>query len=494
MKTIGIDLGSSSIKISIFAAETGCCIDTVQEPSEEMDIESIKPDWAEQDPELWWTYLKLGLKKLITNSKVDINEIKAIGISYQMHGLICVDKNLKPLRKAIIWSDSRAVTIGNKAFDDIGMEICSNHLLNSPGNFTASKLAWVKENEPEIYQKIYKIMLPGDFIAMKFTGKINTTPSGLSEGIFWDFVHNNISSDIIKNFNFDSGIFPDIVEQFGYQGEISDKTARETGLTKGTFITYRAGDQPNAALSLNVFEPGEVAASAGTSGVIYAVADKSNFDKLSRYNNFIHVNHKPESPRYGVLLCINGTGILNSWIKKTFAKDLDYRQINEIAVNAPIGSEGLSILPFGNGAERMLENITNSCQINGINFNVHRIEHFLRASQEGIAFAFNYGINILNQKGINIRTIKAPYSSMFLSPLFRQTLANITNCKIELYNTDGSLGAARAAAYGAGKYNNLNEAFANLKIIKEILPEAKNNQLLKAYDLWLITLNKYIHN
>ena len=491
---LGFDVGSSSVKASLVNADTGKCAATAFFPEHEAPIMAVKTGWAEQDPEMWWENAKLSLKKIMADAGAKAEEIKAIGISYQMHGLVCVDKELKPLRPAIIWCDSRAVTYGDKAFHALGAEKCLQHLLNSPGNFTAAKLAWVKENEPDIYNKIYKVMLPGDYIAMKLSGVANTTVSGLSEGMFWDFKQNQVADFLMDYYGFDKSIMSDIVPTFSVQSEVSEKAAEETGLMKGTPISYRAGDQPNNAVSLNVFNPGEIASTAGTSGVVYGVLGDINYDKKSRVNTFAHVNHEVDKTRLGVLLCINGTGILNAWVRRNIlASGVGYAEMNEIASKVAIGSEGVSVIPFGNGAERVLENKEIGCTVTGLSFNKHTSAHIVRAAQEGIVFSFCYGMEIMQQMGMNIKKIHAGKANMFLSDIFRQTLAGVSGATIELYDTDGSVGAAKGAGIGVGIYKDNNEAFATLDKLMVIEPdENKRAEYLHAYSEWKSQLGKMV--
>ena len=486
MYLLGYDIGSSSVKASLVNAESGKCVSSAFFPKTEAEIIAVKPGWAEQNPESWWENLKLATQAVLTKSGVDARDIKAIGISYQMHGLVCVDKNGQVLRPAIIWCDSRAVPYGQKAIEMLGEEMCLSHLLNSPGNFTASKLAWIKENEPAIYERIDKIMLPGDYIAMRLSGTICTTISGLSEGMFWDFKNGRIADFLMNHYGFDSSLIADIKSTFSEQGRVNAAAACELGLKEGTSITYRAGDQPNNALSLNVFNPGEIASTAGTSGVVYGVNGEVNYDPKSRVNTFAHVNHSAGQTRLGVLLCINGTGILNSWVKRTVAPEgISYNDMNVLAAQAPIGSAGLSILPFGNGAERMLENKETGCSVQGINFNLHEKSHIVRAAQEGIVFSFKYGIDIMEQMGISIQKIHAGKANMFLSPPFREMLAGVTGAVIELYDTDGSVGAAKGAGIGAGIYKDNNEAFATLEKVEVIEPKpADREAYAEAYGRW----------
>lgn len=486
MNTIGIDVGSSSVKLALLNTETGICMASIQFPeTEEMIINSPQTGWAEQNPELWWEYVKKGIKYLLSVQGAKAENVTAIGIAYQMHGLVCVDKENRVLRPSIIWCDSRAVYIGNDAFEKIGKTKCLSHLLNSPGNFTAAKLAWVKQNEPEIFDKIHKIMLPGDFIALRFTGETTTTSSGLSEGIMWDFQENSPANFLLNYFGIDESLLSSRVPQFGFQGQILGSVAEDLGLNKSVQITYRAGDQPNNAFSLQVLNPGEVAATAGTSGVVYGVTDQVKYDPLSRVNTFLHVNHEPLHPRLGVLLCINGTGILNSWLKKNIAVGCSYEEMNALASSVNAGSEGLLILPFGNGAERVLQNKDSDCRIHGLNFNNHTRAHVIRAAHEGIAFAFKYGMDIMNESGISLGVIRAGYANMFLSPVFRQTLSTITGTEIQLFNTDGALGAARGAAVGAGIYAGFGQAFENFKRVDTIQPHtAQQTRLDEAYQKW----------
>lgn len=481
MILLGYDIGSSSVKASLVDAESGVCLDSASYPDTEAPITAPRPGFAEQRPEDWWSYLKAATARLYERER---KAVGAIGISYQMHGLVCVDKDLNPLRPAIIWCDSRAVPYGNRAFEQLGAEWCLEHLLNSPGNFTAAKLAWVKENEPEVFAKIDRILLPGDWMAAKMTGEACTTVSGLSEGIFWDFKENAPSKKLLDAFGFSQSFLPEIVPTFAEQGRLKKDIAEELGLRPGTPVTYRAGDQPNNALSLNVFNPGEIASTAGTSGVVYGVSGTVAHDPLSRVNCFAHVNHGAAAPRLGVLLCINGTGILNAWMRRNIVPEgMSYQEMDAIAAGIPAGSDGVCILPFGNGAERVLGNREVGCSLHGIDFNRHTRAHLLRAAQEGIAFSMRYGIGIMEEMGVSVRKIHAGKANLFLSDIFRQTLADTTGAVIELYDTDGAAGAARGAGIGAGIYKNTQEAFASLERVAVVEPR-RQPVLDEAYAQW----------
>lgn len=485
MYLLGYDIGSSSVKAALVDASTGACVASDFFPKSEAPIKALQPGWAEQNPESWWKYLSEATASVLSHAGVDSSDIKAIGISYQMHGLVLLDKERKVLRDAIIWCDSRGVPYGDKAFGDLGSEHTLSRLLNSPGNFTAAKLQWVKQNEPEIFEKIDKIMLPGDYIAMRLTGEVCTTPSGLSEMMLWDFRENAVARFLMDYFGYDESIIPEIKATFCEQGRLSALAASELGLAEGTPVTYRAGDQPNNALSLNAFNPGEVASTAGTSGVVYGINGTVDYDARSRVNNFAHVNHSANQTRIGVMTCISGTGILNSWCKRNIAPDgISYAAMNDLAAEAPVGSAGVTVLPFGNGAERVLENRQTGCSFHGINFNIHNRSHLLRAAQEGIVFSFMYGMEIMESIGMKIDKIHAGHANMFLSPIFRETLAGVSGATIELYDTDGAVGAAKGAGIGAGIYRDNNEAFASLVKLDEINPATDRTPYLEAYARW----------
>ena len=482
--TLGIDVGSSSVKVSLLNINNGNCVASAYYPSEEMAIIAVKSGWAEQDPEEWWKNAKLALATVLKEADVPKESIKGIGISYQMHGLVPLDKDGNVVRPSIIWADSRAVEIGNKAFEELGSDYCLNSCLNSPGNFTASKLKWVKENEPEKFKKIHKIMLPGDYVAYRLSGEMQTTISGLTEGIMWDFKRNELANKLLDYYGFSSDLIPAIVDTFSEQAKVSTSIADELGLAPGTPISFRAGDQPNNAFSLNVLEPGEVAANAGTSGVVYGIGEKPLPDKQSRVNTFAHVNHTNDKNRLGVLLCINGTGILNSWLRRNVASGMSYPEMNDVAMKAPVGADGLLIYPFGNGAERVLANANPGAEIKGLNFNIHNQSHLLRAAQEGIVYSFRYGVDIMREMGIQAKVMRAGKTNMFLSPLFRQTMSNVIDATIELYDTDGALGAARGAAIGAGLYSSPSDAFSQLKCLEQITPDKDQSKVLEIYEEW----------
>ena len=493
MKTLGIDIGSSFIKAAIYDAENRKCIARSQVPDEEMPITVLHPGWAGQSPGMWWENTRQAVREVVRLSKDSSREISAIGITYQMHGLVCLDKAGNPLGDSIIWCDSRAVDTGKMLAEKLGTAYCSQHLLNAPGNFTAAKLRWIMENEPAIYEKIHRFMLPGDYIGFRLTGEMNTTVSGLSEGIFWDFKEDRVSERLLEISGIPGELLPCVVPTFGFQGKLLPDIAGELGLPAGLPVTYRAGDQPNNAFSLNVLNPGEIAATAGTSGVVYGVSERRISDPLNRINTFAHVNHTPEKPRLGLLLCINGTGIMNSWLRKNMGGGMDYEQMNEEALKIRPGSEGLMILPFVNGAERMLQNRDIGGKIYGMDFNRHGKAHFFRAVQEGIAFAFRYGIDVMKESGITPSVIRAGNANMFLSPLFRQTLADVCNVTIDLYETDGATGAAMGAAVGAGYYNTYEEAFAGIKRIKVIEPSHEKNNTRELYKEWKDLMEKKLN-
>jgi xylulokinase len=492
MLLLGIDLGTSSVKVSVIDASNGKVMATAQHPETEAAIISHQPGWAEQSPNQWWHDVKAAILKLHATGAYKPSDIGAIGIAYQMHGLVLVDSNQNVIRDSIIWCDNRAVALGEKAFETIGHNYCLKHLLNSPGNFTASKLAWVKQNEPEHYAQIHKMMLPGDFIAMKLTGEITTTIAALSEGMFWDFKNNCLSNEVMDYYGLDAQHIPAIKNVFDTHGYVTEHIASELGISKGIPVTYKAGDQQNNALSLNVLNPGEVAATAGTSAVIYAVSDSLQADTASRVNSFAHVNHTQEHNSIGVLLCINGAGISNSWMKNKMCAS-SYNEMNALAASVAPGSDGVAVLPFGNGSERMLLNKNIGAHISGLDFNRHEPSHLFRAVQEGVVFAMQYGFKVLQQNGVQPTVIRAGKANMYLSDVFVDCFVNTLGVPLELYHTDGSKGAAIGAGYGAKVYATIEEAFVNSKPLTTIAPSANTNYT-EAYQNWEQQLALQIKN
>lgn len=491
---VGFDIGSSSVKVSIINSENGELVSSAFSPETEMKINSPNVGWAEQHPDDWWNHLVISVKQALSKISASNYEITGIGISYQMHGLVMIDKEKKVLHPSIIWCDSRAVEVGDKAFEDLGKDYCLGNCLNSPGNFTASKLKWVKDNRPDVYGKIYKIMLPGDYIAFKLSNEINTTISGLSEGILWDFNENDLAKYVFDYYGIEKDFIPKVVPTFSIQGRLTESAATELGLKVGIPISYRAGDQPNNAFSLNVLNKGEIAATAGTSGVVYGIVEKNSYDLHSRVNSFAHVNYTKELPIKGVLLCINGTGIVYNWLKNELMRSKDsYEKLNMFAEKIKIGSGGITVLPFGNGAERVLKNQNIGSHFLNINFNNHSREHVLRAAQEGIAFSFRYGIDIMKEMGIEVQLMRAGKANMFLSDIFTESIANTSQSIVELYNTDGAQGAARGAGLGARVYSSFEEAFVGFKKLTIIEPKSELiNEYEDAYQNWKNKLELFL--
>lgn len=493
MYSLGIDIGSSSVKVSLLDIQSGKCVATATNPKTEAPITALRKGWAEQSPDMWWIQILGGIAE-ITAAGYSMYEVGCIGITYQMHGLVAVGADGKPVRDSIIWCDSRSVELGREAFEAIGPDKCLDRLLGSPGNFTASKLAWVKRHEPKVFARIKYFMLPGDYIAYKLSGKIATTETGLSEQTLWDFKKGCRADFVADYYGFSPDLIPSTVPSIGVQAVTNADTQALLGIPEGTPISYRAGDQPNNAFSLNVLRPGEIAATGGTSGVVYGVTDIPKADPYSRVNTFLHVNHTSEAPRLGVLLCINGTGILNSWIRRNVCPELSYPQMNELAATAPAGSDGLTILPFGNGAERVLEGRNVGAALGGVDLVRHSRAHILRATQEGIAFSFLYGIDVMRGLGLNPAVIRAGRANLFLSPLFRRTLATVCGSTIELLDTDGSLGAARGAALGAGYYKTPEEAFSTLAVVGREEPDPSWKAALdEAYSRWKNNLESILN-
>ncbi len=491
MYLLGLDIGSSSIKAALVDAKTGKTMGTAQAPDREMDIQAPHPGWAEQDPDVWWSNVGIAVQKLLRQTQIDASQIAAIGISYQMHGLVALDAAGKIVRPSIIWCDSRAVNIGDTAFRELGENFCLSHYLNSPGNFTGSKLKWVKEHEPERFAQIRYVMLPGDYIAYRLTGEPMTTVSGLSEGVLWDFSENTVAQSLLDYYGIDRALIAPVAPTFGLQGRLSGEAAASLGLKTGVPVTYRAGDQPNNALALNVLNPGEVAATGGTSGVVYGVVDKLVSDRQNRVNSFAHVNHQPDAPRIGVLLCINGSGIQYGWMRKQVAGDgVTYPEMEQLAATVPVGADGLSILPFGNGAERMLGNRNPGAQILNLHFNRHDRAHLYRAALEGVAFSFVYGMQVLQELGMDVSLIRVGNDNLFQSAIFSSTIAQSMDCRIEMLQTTGAVGAAIASGVGIGLWAEVREGLGALQVERCYEPGKPDSAYQEAYERWVGHLKK----
>ncbi|MBN1556870.1 MAG: carbohydrate kinase [Lentisphaerae bacterium] len=491
MTLLGYDIGTSSVKVTALETETGRALGSAVSPRDELRIDAPRPGWAEQDPEVWWTHACRGTRELIRKGVCDPGTVEAVGLSYQMHGLVALDARGRVLRPAILWCDSRAVETGRRAAEALGREQCLRRLLNLPGNFTASKLKWVKDNEPEVYARIRTVLLPGDYTAWRMTGRACTTRSGLSEGILWAFTDEAPAGFLLEQYGIDPGLLAEIVPTFGEQGRLTAEAADALGLRPGIPVTYRGGDQPNNALSLNVLEPGEAAVTAGTSGVVYGIVDRAVHDPRSRVNVFVHVNHQAACPRYGVLLCLNGAGILNRWLREQVGGGADYGSLNAAASETPAGADGLTVLPYGNGAERTLENAQPGASVHGLDLNRHTRGHLFRAAQEGVVFALRYGLDIMRAMGLSVSTVRAGHANLFLSPLFAEAFAAVSGAAVELYETDGSQGAARGAGLGAGLYAGAGEAMRGLRRVARIAaPDAAREAYGAAYHVWRRVLER----
>ena len=477
---LGIDLGSSSVKVSLLDTATGRTLDQEQRPAAaEMAIEAPRPHWAEQDPHRWWANTTEAIRAL--KARHSLAEVSAIGVAYQMHGLVLLDAEGEVVRPSIIWCDSRAVALGREAAESIGQHRIETTTLNGPGNFTASKWAWVARHEPEVLARATTVMLPGDYIAFKLTGERNTTASGLSEMILWDFGQRRPASFVLEHYGLDVDLLPPLVPTFGDQGTVLAEVAQEFGFRQNARVAYRAGDQPNNAYALNVLEPGETAATAGTSGVVYAVTDQRVYDRQQRVNAFLHVNAAAEAERLGVLLCVNGTGSAYAWLRRTLGATAlpDYAQVNAWAAESEIGGDGLRFYPWGNGAERMLGNADLGARLEGLTFARHGAPELCAAVQDGIAAALTYGTRGLDDVGARPQVVRAGRANLFLSDRFAQAFAQLGEAPLQLYDTDGAQGAARGAAVGAREYADHAEALASLRVVAEFEPRA---ELAAAYE------------
>ncbi|WP_339655368.1 FGGY-family carbohydrate kinase, partial [uncultured Salegentibacter sp.] len=342
---------------------------------------------------------------------------------------------------------------------------------------------------PENFKKASIMMLPGDYIAAKLSETPQISTSGLSEAALWDFSKGKLATEVLDKMGLSEDFIPEIVPSFGDQATVSSAIANELGLDPDTKINYRAGDQPNNAFSLNALKPGDIATTAGTSAVMYAVSAENTFDPESRVNTFLHVNNTEKAKHNGVLLCINGSGILYQWLRKIISVGreelIPYEKLNEEAAKVEPGSKGLRFYPFGNGVERIFSNKEVNSGIENLNYNIHQPAHLIRSACEGIVFAMNYGFEVMQSIGVEGKVVRAGKDNLFLSPVFREIFVNTTQTTLELYNTSGAEGAARGAAVGYGFYKEFDDAFTSLKCLERMEPDPKlSKQYQEIYQEW----------
>ena len=312
---------------------------------------------------------------------------------------------------------------------------------------------------------------------------MTTTKTGLSEGMLWDYKNNSVADFLLKYYEIDSSLIPKIVPTFGFQCKLNKKGSSECGLLEDIPIYYRAGDQPNNALSLNVLNPGEIAATAGTSGVVFAVTDNVKTNESERINNFLHVNIN-NSISLGKLLCINGAGIQYAKLKNELNIN-SYDEMNKLSSVVEVGSKQLTYLPFGNGSERMLNNINVGSKMLNFDINIHKKEHVIRATLEGIAFAFVYGMQILINDGVKPKVIRAGNDNLFKSKVFGETISTLINTDIEIYETTGAFGAARAVDLRNRDFNKFENNIIENDFLRTFSPQPNLNDYKNAYNLWV---------
>lgn len=439
MAFLGIDVGTSSVKVSI-VGEDGVILASATAPaSSERAINSPNPNWAEQNPEDWWEDAQQAILNLPLEARL---QVEAIGIAYQMHGLVLVDSQFQPVRPSIIWCDGRNIQESQILAESLGLDALENRLLNKPGTLTLAKLAWVAEHEPETLAKAHTFGLPGDFIAYKLTGEWSTTKSGYSEMVGWDFGASIPFEEGFRKAGWKLPL-PEARPNLEEGAPIQKVIAEKLGLPPSARVTYRAGDQPNNAFGLGVLQQGETAISAGTSGVLYGIGDSSP-GLHEGINRFLHVNSQ-----IGVLMCLNGVGSALAFARRTWFQNQSYEALSELASQA--NPENCPyFFPFGNGAERILSERAFS-GFTELDFNRHNLPELARSVFEGIAFAYRLGSEKMEKAGCLSKVVNGTESGLLKSSFFAQLLANELQVELILSEGDGSTAAARGAALGIKK-------------------------------------------
>ena len=470
---LGFDVGSSSVKASLVNADSGKCVATAFFPEKEAPIMAVKAGWAEQDPQMWWDNAKLSLKKIMVEAGATAEEIKAIGISYQMHGLVCVDKNLKALRPSIIWCDSRAVPYGEKAFKDLGADQCLSHLLNSPGNFTAAKLAWVKENEPENFKKIKKIMLPKDYLAYKLSGTFCTDYSDASGMLLLDVKNRKWSKEMCDICGITEDMLPKLFDSFEKVGELKHDLAAELGLRDGVVIAAGAGDNAAAAVGTGTVGNNKCNISLGTSGTIFMSSDSFAVDSNNALHSFDHADG-----HFHLMGCMLSAASCNKWWMDEILKTKDYA--DEQKGIDKLGENHVFFLPYLMGERSPWNNPNARATFTGITMDTTR-EDMTQAVLEGVAFATRDMYEVAKSIGV------APKRTMICgggakSPLWRRMIANILNVEVDVPSCEEGpgMGGAMLAMVACGAYKSVEEAAA--AIVKVDKTEKPDPELVAKYE------------
>lgn len=481
MYFLGIDLGTSSVKI-VLIDDQGKLI---KSSSKRYPVFYPKTTWAEQDPNDWWKAVKEGIREIL-GSDIRKEDIKSIGLSGQMHGLVTLDKNNNILMPAILWCDQRTQEECDFLNYEIGQEKLSFYTSNKAlTGFTAPKILWVKKHRKDVYDKIAHILLPKDYIRFKLTGEYATDVSDASGTLLFDVKNRKWSSEMLDIVGLSKKVVPKCFESYEVTGEISKAAAVETGLQEGTLVVGGGGDQACGAVGTGTVQSGVLSVALGTSGVVFACQDSHSIDRQNRLHSFCHANGKWHV--MGVML--SAASCLKWWIEnitKVMSENNVYDTLLAEAEGASAVSEGLFFLPYLVGERTPYSDPDARGAFIGLNI-THERSHLTRAILEGVSFGLRDSLEI-------IRDLKVPIDSIRVSGggatsiLWRRILANIFDCQIDLVNsTEGpGLGAAILAAVGFGAFDSVNDATEKIiKVTDTILPDKEEVKIYnEAYKIY----------
>jgi xylulokinase len=452
MYWLGVDVGTGGSRALLVDANGRVRYSFVA-PHEEMRM--LKPLWAEQEPEDWWRASQLAIQGVLKQAKADGGAINGIGLSGQMHGLVLLDEKHSVIRPALIWCDQRS----QRQVDEINAAAGPETVLRATANpvltgFTLPKLLWVKDNEPEKYSRIKRVLLPKDFVRFKLTGEFITDVSDASGTALFDVLRRKWSDEMIGILHLDKSILPEALESSAIAGHISEEAARATGLRAGTPVVAGAGDQAASAIGNGIVRSGEVSCTVGTSGVVFAYLEKPAYDPLGRVHTFCHAIPGV----WHVMGVTQGAGLSLQWYRNRFSQNSDYDELTADASLSPPGAHGLFWLPYLMGERTPHLDANARAAWVGLTAK-HQASDLVRSILEGVCYSLKDGLEIIRELGATPSTTRLSGGGA-KSPLWHQLFANIFNQRVTTLETqEGSaFGAALLAAIGTKHYASAKEA------------------------------------
>lgn len=476
--TLGIDLGTSSLKAMLLDLEKG--VIAVHAKSYEVSIP--RPGFAEQDPAVWWESLKEVLAKLRVTAPKAFSSIAAIGFSGQMHGLVLTGQDQKPVRPAILWLDQRSSKQVGSVREQISPEQMGQILCNQVSSgFAFPSLLWVKENEPEIFAKSCTVLCPKDYLRLKMTGQVGAEAVDASSTGMFNVSQRDWAWNLLEQFALPARLFPPVHESWEVAGVVCASCAEETGLGEGIPVIYGSGDQPAQAIGNGAIRPGQLICNIGTGGQISAFLEEPLYDPLLRTNTFCHAVNRGYTI-FGATLC---SGMSMNWAKNKLFHIDGYEQINTEAAAAAPGSQGLLYLPYLSGERTPHLDPDASGMFFGMRL-FHERGHFLRAVMEGVIYSLRECLDLLESLGVSADTIIASGGGA-ASPLWLQIQADILRKPVQASKVreQACLGACMLAAHGCGLEGSLDEWISRFAVLDEqvYLPDPKNEEVYAAgYD------------